>query len=189
MPHDLSAAALWMTPHTARFFRALVTDAPYPADEPYHLGGGRFCNDMRLTLYVADSAETAMSEWLRHNPEMIDLQQDLLVSVFAIDISWNRNELDVRTADLAALIPFPFDRLISNEADCDARYRECRDLADSCEAIGGGGITWDSPSTPGIGRWNSVFFGNMGDGWVSVIVSSVDRPQIPSHSFRPIPVL
>jgi len=188
MAHDLSAVALWMTPNTTRFFRALVTDAPYPADEPYHLGGGRFCNGMRLTLYVADSAETAMSEWLRHNPEMIDLQDDLLVSVFAIDISWSRNVLDVRTPDLAALIPFPFDRLISNDANGDTRYRECRELADSCDAVGGGGITWDSPSAPGLGRWNRVFFGNRGEGWVSVVTSSVDRPRIPSHSIRSVPI-
>lgn len=186
MNFDLSNSDLWTGEDSLRVHRVIQHDAGYEPDAPYQSLEGRFSNGSRSVLYVADQAEGALAEWLRWHPELLELQDYLRVHVFQISISITSTSLDVRTEGQAALIPFPFERLVSDDRDESVRYRECRALADDCEAASGTGIRSPSAADPEFRRSNVTLFGEEGGDWHSDGYFEVPRPYIPVTAVRPL---
>jgi RES domain-containing protein len=174
---DLTDATLWLTLGRITVYRILDAAAPYEPDDPFASSGGRFSNGHRKVLYLAQSPEGAVAEWLRQHPEFLQLQAALRVRVSQVEVDVPLVvTLDVRTPSQTAKIPFPFDRLRSSEADPAVRYNECRDLADECD--GSAGIASPSAAYEAPGAWNVVLFGERGDRWSSLGHAPVDRPDV-----------
>lgn len=147
------------------------------ADSPWY-GGGRFGTGSYKTLYVASSARGAMAEFFRRHPEFLDLQEDLMIRLFKLDLRVEGECLDVRTEDAARAVGIEPSRLTSSDPDEDVRYRECRELAGIMLERDGTGITYPSAST-GPPTWNFVLFGDQKAGrWVCLNRSSVEIPRI-----------
>lgn len=161
----------------------LDAEAAYAPDDPFQSSEGRYSNGIRKVLYVAQTPEVAISEYLRHHPEFLDLQPYLRLRISEITIEVPVvATLDVRTEEQAAKIPFPYHRLLSSERDACTRYADCRELADSCDSSSG--VTGPSAALAVPGPWTYALFGERGDRWVSNGCTDVPRPTIDPASVR-----
>lgn len=185
MPYDLSAASLWVVPGALTVYRVLDAEAPYEPDDPFPSSEGRYSNGIRKVLYVAQTPEVAVSEYLRHHPEFLDLQPylRLRVSEITIDIPAVA-ALDIRAEEQADKIPFPYHRLISSERDPVIRNAECRELADSCDSSSG--ITGPSAALDVLGAWTFALFGDKTDRWTSNGCTDIPRPTVDPALVRPL---
>lgn len=138
--------------------------------------GGRFDNGVRLTLYVSESPEGAMAEYLRRHPEFLDGQGNLAIRLFEVQIAID-STLDVRTVSHASIVGIPFERLRSSDRDEATRYHECRLLADEVEPRG---VSIGYPSAALRDRAsNFVVFGPESPGtWVVSDVAEIDLPYV-----------
>lgn len=183
MPYDLSEPSLWFVPGSLSVYRVLDAEATYAPDAPFPSSEGRYSNGIRKVLYVAQTPEVAVSEYLRHHPEFLGLQPYLRLRISEITLDVPAVEaLDVRTEEQAAKIPFPYHRLVSSERDAVTRNSDCQELADSCD--GSSGITGPSAALAVLGPWTFALFGERGDRWISNGCADVPRPTIDPASVR-----
>lgn len=181
--YDLTDAALWVTLGTVTVYRALDAAASYEPDDPFASSGGRFSDGHRKVLYLAQTPEGAIAEWLRQHPEFLAMQAALRVRVSQVEVDVAAvDALDVRTPAQASKIPFPYDRLRSSDRDPTLRYVECRELASDCDASAG--IAAPSAAYDAAGAWNVVLFGDRGNRWASLGHTPVDRPTVDPASVR-----
>jgi hypothetical protein len=182
--YDLVEPTLWFIPGVIVRYRTLSALARYEPDEPFPSGTGRFSNGLRYVLYLADSAEGAVAEWLRVYPEFLHLQDALRIRVSEVTIDGSSPALDVRDSTQAAKVPFPFARLRSSEHDPLVRFHECHDLADDADAALAAGIAYPSAAYDVPNACNIVLFAEPPSRWRSLGVSDVTRPRVDPVSVR-----
>ena len=172
-----AAEPAWWTPGDISMFRWARSDSPYRIEAPWNTPHGRFDDGRRLTLYLAASAEVAMAEFFRRNPEFLAYQNQLNIRLVRLDVTVNGECLDVRDAAKASVAEIDFDRLRSSDDDEGVRYAECRQLADEVEAVDGVGIGYPSAAYRRDG-WNLVAFGAPNGGWRSRSATEVTPPAM-----------
>ena len=185
LSYDLSNRELWFATERLTLFRAISDGSTYEPDAPWVFSRGRFSNGVRSVLYLAADPEVALAEYLRWHPELVRFSNRLRISIYELQIDSPPSSLNVRTDVLASLIPFPFDRLLSSERDETIRYRECRELADDCEASAGGAIAHPSAALQD-GSWNVALFGPKGGDWHSSGIIGVPLPAFNTSRLHPI---
>ncbi len=178
-------AEVWCPPTDGAEYRYLAEGATYAPDSPWNGGAGRFDNGRRYTLYLANTPEGAVAEFLRRHPEFLGLQDVLRIRVFRVGATTLRRCRDVRDDAKAAASGITIERLTSNDADEARRYRECRELAARSED--GAGITYPSAARQVAGSWCVVLFGEEGDRWSSAGWVEVARPHVNPAEVTPLP--
>jgi len=166
-------------------FRWLPQGANYPPDGPWP-GKGRFDTGEHKTLYLAATAEGAMAEFFRRFPELLEIQDDLIIGFFEVELEVSADCVDVRTPSGAAVIGIELLRLRSSEPDELSRYAECRALAVECITAGFVGLAY--PSAASVAEtWNLVLFGEQSEpGWHGLGYQPVPRPRLTSVDVRSI---
>ncbi len=173
----------WLVPGIALFYKWMPANSNYPPASPWN-SPGRFGDTTHKTLYLAESSEGAIAEYLRRHPEFLDLQDFLVIQIFEIEISVNQICLDVRTESDAISCGISMARLTSSEANEVVRYAECRILAKTVINDGGVGIYY--PSAAAMWRpWNLVLFGDPDvRQWIPLSESVVPTPVLLSTQIR-----
>lgn len=175
---------LWKTPGRGRYFRYLAEDVVRRPDSPWH-GEGRFDNGIRYTLYLAETPEGAAAEYYRRHPEFLGLQDYVKIRVYQLDMELPEPHLDVRTRPLAVRAEIDFERLVSNDADPNLRFKECRELADDVELTAGFGLAY--PSAARQHESNLVTFGEASAHWSTYGIDEVARPVVDPASVQVLP--
>ena len=183
--YSLTNPELWRCPERTQFYRTISSDASYNPDEPFESTEGRFSNGIRATLYLSETPEGAIAEWLRRHPEFISMQHSLRVSLNMVEIVFSSTALDIRTSEQAKMAAFPFDRLRSSESDPKIRYKECRVLATDVENVNGSiGILYPSAALKNSNTWNIVLFGKVSDNWHPKGFLKIDRPVVDEEKIQ-----
>ena len=179
---DLSYSECWITLGEITLYRQLPGDAPYSPVTPWR-GKGRFSDGGHLVLYLSSTAVGAVAEFLRRNPEFLELQDSLRIQLFKIEILVKGDALDVRHEDCQQKVGIPLESLTSSDADEAMRYQECRALggivAKRASAI-------SSPSAAlRHGSWTVALFGEpSGGGWQPVGHTTEERPLVLADDVR-----
>ncbi len=181
--YDVEAGAAWR-PGPLSLFRWVTSGAQHAPDSPWW-GVARFGAGEHKTLYLAASPEGAMAEFFRRFPEFLNMQGDLSIALFRVDVDVACDCLDVRNPDQADAVGIPFDRLLSSEADETIRYSECRELAKEAIAAGRCGLTYPSAAAT-WDTWNLVLFGDPGP-WTASGHMEVARPRMAAADVNPLP--
>lgn len=179
------AAGVQCAPAARQAYKWQGTTATYEPCSPYP-SLGRFGDGSHKTVYVAESPEGAMAEFFRRHPELLAFQDDLVISLFELDLNIAGVCLDVTSTKSRDDVGIPADRLISSEADEEIRYAECRELATdtvSASLIGivypAAGAVWDTR--------NAVLFGEQGPStWACEDHRLTARPVIDPAHVRPL---
>lgn len=175
-------AAAWR-PGALTMYRWLPNDAGYPPDDPWP-GAARFDDGVTKTLYVAASAESAMAEFFRSNPEFVGLAEFVDVDVFALGLEVAGDCLDVRTGPLAERAGITLERLRSSDREPTVRYAECLLLARRAIESGNVGIAYPSAAAA-WDTFNLVLMGDPGiDRWVCRSRGIVARPAVDAGVIR-----
>ena len=133
-------------------------DAAYLPCSPYP-GRGRVGCGTFGSVYVANSGRGAMAEFFRRHPELLALQDDVDVVLHELDLETHVDALDLRTEPSQQSVGITIERLNSSDADEDARYAECRQLASEVIAEELVGILFPSAAANWPDAWNVVLFG------------------------------
>lgn len=187
MTFDLTNPRCLCALGVVELFRVVDSAATYRPDEPYATSSGRFDDGIRLTLYLGGSATTAVAEWYRHSPELMQFQTPAQLRAFRITCAVHRDCVDLRTEEQATAIGISFERTQSSERDIATRYQECRKLAHAVDgALDMVGILYRSPAA-GSPHWCIVLFGSQGLGWeLATAVEEVPVPVIDPASVTPV---
>jgi len=170
-----------------RAYRYVRYRAPYPPDAPYNDAHGRFNDGIRFLLYVADDPSSATAEFYRRNPEFLLDRTIPSIELYELDLLISGRCLDVRTSAQAAAVGVPFDRLRSNDTDEDARYVECRALADAAEQLGCG-IAYPSAASTSTAAWCLALFGRpSASTWSCLGYSEQPLPVLTAAQVRVLP--
>lgn len=127
-------------------FRYLSAGASYSPADAYP-GAGRFDNGTRRTLYVSSTAQGAVSEFYRRHPELLNMQDSVVLQLFEVTLEVVAQVLDVNDDDDATAEGIHPGRLVSSDPDPDDRYGQCRALADRVELAAGCGIRYPSAAS------------------------------------------
>lgn len=176
--YDLTHAH-WWRPVSCKLYKYLRATAGYAPDAPYP-SEARFGDGSYKTLYLAESPEGAVAEFLRRNPEFLEMQDKLAIKVYELAVDVGDQSLDVRDADGQNAVGIGSDRLTSSEPDERVRYAECRALASDVIAIGHIGIGYPSAALTS-GAWNLVLFGEPSSRtWRCSAWGLVGTPHVPA---------
>jgi RES domain-containing protein len=166
-------------------YRYLQAEADWDAWSPYPTTGGRFDVDEVPTLYLAQSPEGAVAEYLHRHPEFIGMELSLVLRVWELAIDLMDNALDVRDAPAQASVGISLDRLNSQDADSSARYAECRVLAGLAINANLVGIAYPSAAAAWPKAWNLVLFGASDPSrWSAIGVQTVSPPILQNNDVR-----
>lgn len=178
----MSALLTWI-PGSIQVYRWLDVAATYDPDGPWP-SAGRFGDGTVKTLYVAESPDGAIAEYLRRHPEFVELQESLRLRVYEIDLEVVAVCVDVRDAAGQLAAGIAEARLTSSESDESIRYAECRALASDAIASGAVGIAYPSAAAA-WSTWNLVLFGDRSTStWVSHGFRVVARPMVSGSDVR-----
>lgn len=173
-------------PGALRAYKWIDALATYEVDSPWFTSG-RFGDGAWKTLYVAESGEGAMAEYFRRHPEFLDFQDDLVISLYELELDIPGPCLDVRADAGQQLARIARDRLVSSEKDEGVRYAECRELAGNALAADLVGIAYPSAAAAWT-SWNLVLFGGpSATRWVCLARRVVDRPHLAAADVRILP--
>lgn len=154
--------------------------SPYPST-------GRFGNGDHKTVYVADSARGAMAEYFRRHPEFLNLQDDLVITLYELDLQIAGQCLDTCEDGSRSRIGISEDQLTSSDADEEVRYRDCRELASETIAAGFVGILYPSASASWPGAQNLVLFHDQTPStWQCDGHRAIDRPCLTAAEVHPL---
>lgn len=166
-------------------YRYLPAEADWDAWSSYPTDGGRFDADQVPTLYVAQSANGAVAEYLHRFPEFIGLSTRLILRLWELEVDLVAEALDVREEAGQAIVGITLDRLTSQEADTLVRYRECRELVRLVVGAGLAGIAYPSAAATWAGAWNLVLIGDShASSWRGAGVRVVDPPILQQSEVR-----
>ncbi len=178
----LNDPAVWRVWEQGDVYRFQQESSPYPVDGSWPTNRGRFDNGVRHTLYLATSAVTAVAEYFRRHPELLEFQGRTRLRTYQMRLEPITEGLDLRTAEQIHVCGFDGSRLRSSERDESQRYKECRELAVVVEAQGGSGIAHQSAAY--MDGQTFALFGQQSDGrWklsapVEVPTPAVDPAQV-----------
>jgi hypothetical protein len=175
--YNVTVSPRWQPPPGA-LYKWLDNAATHAPDSPWFTFG-RFGEGRYKTLYLAESARGAVAEYLRRHPEFLDLQDDLDITIYAIDAVVPCDCLDVRQVSSSTTIGFPHARLGSSDDDEAVRYSECRALGADAVAAGLCGLAYLSAAATWA-TWNLVLFGESNEPgrWQLLSCAPVARPVL-----------
>lgn len=165
----------WRILESSVTYRWVPRDAKYRSSEAWP-GSGRFDDGATPTLYLSFTPEGATAEYLRRNPEFMDIQHDLKIDIFEVHISSESEGLDVSNESLAEAVGVKWERLRSSDPDEQIRYRECRQLAR--EVIDISGISIKYPSAALEETHNVVLFQTETSSWTADQGARIPAPQV-----------
>lgn len=178
--HSLEGACR-CAPESVTLFKYTDALARYDPCSPYP-GNGRFGDGSHKTVYAAQSAEAAVAEYLRRHPELLSLQDDLVIRLWEMSIEIHGERLDLTHSACQTRAGISEERLRSSESDERVRYAECRALANEAETVGLVGLCYPSAATTWFAV-NHVFFGEQGiASWQCHEHHEIERPQISAES-------
>jgi hypothetical protein len=130
-----------------------------------------------------------MSEFFRLHAEFLELQDDLAAQIqfFELDVSLERELVDVRDTFGQDAVGIALERLTSSELSVRERFKECWELADSAIDAGYPGIAYPCAASTRNGEWNLVLFGDGRGGWSVVSVASAAVPVVRPQDVRIVP--
>ena len=137
-------------------------------------GTGRFDDGIEPTLYLANSPEGAVAEYLRRHPELFGLA--LLVELWEIAVDVIKPALDLRGPIAQSTVGVRLDRLTSSDKNELERYRECRALMRDVISASLTGVLYPSAALRTGERWNLVLRGS--DGWTSAATGQISPPSV-----------
>lgn len=132
----------WVQPGRGSYYRSLPYGANYPPDSAYAGGDGRFDDGERKTLYVSTTATAAVAEFFRARSSLLPIQDVVPVRLVSLDLEVVGSLMDVTDPVDAAAMGMAPDRLVSNDADREVRFAECRSFAVEVEDSGGVGVRY-----------------------------------------------
>ena len=180
---DLSHDDCWAKLGKVSVYRQIPHGATYGPTDPWR-GSGRFGDGSRLVLYLSSTDEGAMAEYFRRHPELIDLQDDLRLQLFRVELSVNGRSLDLRNQPCQNKVGINEESLTSSEHDEEVRYRLCRALAGRVADIGTGICSLSAAIGKGV--WTLVLFDEPGTDWVATAFTPHPRPKVSANKIRPI---
>lgn len=181
---DSTVVHRW-TPRRLRLYRWLDAGKTYDPASPWSTLA-RFGDGSYLTIYLAESADGAMAEFFRRRPTWLELQDNLAISLFQIEIDVLVPCLDVRDAAGQAAAGITRERLTSSEAEESVRYLECRALAHDARAASLQGIGYPSAAAA-WDTWNLVLFDEPSvTGWQPIETVRVPIPRLLASDVVPI---
>lgn len=149
-------------------------------------GSGRFDDGTTPTLYLSFTPEGATAEYLRRNPEFMDIQDYLKIDIFEVYISSESEGLDVSSENLADAVGIEWERLRSSDTNEQIRYRECQQLAR--EVIDVSGVSIKYPSAALEATYNVVLFQTETSNWAADQGARIPTPQVNPELVTPLHV-
>lgn len=183
---DVALADSLIEPGSLVTYKWQDAAATYPPDSPW-FSLSRFGGGSHKTLYVAETSEGAVAEFLRRHPELIDFQDDLRIVLYELRLQVDGGCVDLRDPRIVATMGIEPDRLTSSDRDEDARYAECRRVAETSVQADASGIFYPSAATVWV-AWNLVLLGDSGPRrWTCESYHAVARPRLADVDIRALP--
>jgi RES domain-containing protein len=180
---QIDRAISW-SPNQVIVYRWLPSSAKYLPNSPWP-SVNRFGRGDYPTLYLSGSAIAAMSEFFRLHAEFLELQEDLAIRLFEMELSTFGNVVDLTESAGQVAIGISEERLSSSEPSVEVRFAECWEVGEWAVSEGFVGIAYPCAATSRPNEWNIVLFGaESTESWQLENVHLIGMPIVSPEDVR-----